>query len=83
MTQRCIADVLAIDPHLAARETIQSARQPSGVEVKVEGPAARMSRTPVRVRRAAVTHGCDTDEVLEQAGFDAARRAKLREQGII
>jgi len=42
-----------------------------------------MSRTPVRIRRAAPQHGMDTDEVLEAAGFDAARRSKLREQGVI
>ena len=71
------------DPHIQARETIQSARQPSGREIRMEAPPAKMSRTPVRIRRAAPQHGMDTDEVLEAAGFDAARRRKLRDQGII
>lgn len=71
------------DPHILARETIQAVKQPSGAELRMEGPPAKMSRTPVRIRRAAPQHGMDTDEVLEAAGFDALRRSKLREQGII
>jgi formyl-CoA transferase len=71
------------DPHVQARESIQSARQSSGREVRVEGPPAKMSRTPVRVRRAAPRHGLDTEEVLKEAGFDEARIRELRGQGII
>ncbi len=71
------------DAHIKARETIQGARQPSGTVVKTEGPPAKMSRTPVRVRRAAAPHGWDTEEVLKAAGFDEQERAALRQQGII
>jgi formyl-CoA transferase len=71
------------DPHIRARGTIQSVKQPSGVELRIEGPPAKMSRTPVRIRRAAPQHGMHTDEVLAAAGFDEARRRKLREQGVI
>ena len=71
------------DQHIQARDTIQAARQPSGAVVKTEGPPAKMSRTPVRVRRVAAPHGWDTDEVLKAAGFDDKERAKLREDGII
>jgi len=71
------------DPHVKARETIQAARQPSGAVVKTEGPPAKMSRTPVRVRRVAAPHGWHTDEVLKAAGFDDKERAKLRDEGII
>ena len=71
------------DPHIQARETIQSVRQVSGAEVVVEGPPAKMSHTPVRVRSAASQPGMHTDEVLEAAGIGAARRQKLRGQGII
>jgi formyl-CoA transferase len=74
---------MVADPHIQAREAIQAARQPSGREVWVEGPPAKMSRTPVRVRRAAAQHGMDTDEVLAEAGFDAERRRELRNQGVI
>ena len=74
---------MVLDPHILARETIQSVRQPSGAEIKMEGPPAKMSRTPVRIRRAAPQYGMDTDEVLEAAGIDKACRSKLRNQGII
>jgi formyl-CoA transferase len=71
------------DPHILARETIQSVKQPSGAELRMEGPPAKMSRTPVRIRRAAPQFGMDTDDVLEAAGFNALHRSKLRERGII
>jgi formyl-CoA transferase len=71
------------DPHIQARETIQAARQPNGTLVKTEGPPAKMSRTPVHVRRVAAPHGCHTDEVLKDVGFDDQERARLREEGII
>jgi formyl-CoA transferase len=71
------------DPHIDARGTIQAAKQPSGAVVKTEGPPAKMSRTPVRIRRAAAPHGWDTDEVLDAAGFDETGRAALRDDGII
>jgi formyl-CoA transferase len=71
------------DPHVQARDTIQSVQQPSGAVVKTEGPPAKMSRTPVRVRRAAASHGAHTDEILKAAGFDDRQRATLRDDGII
>jgi formyl-CoA transferase len=74
---------MASDPHIVARDTIQAARQPSGVEIRTEGPPAKMSRTPVRIRRPAPPPGADTDQVLEQAGFDADRRRQLRSRGVI
>jgi len=71
------------DPHIQARGTIQAARQPSGAIVKTEGPPAKMSRTPVRVRRVAAPPGRHTAEVLEAAGFDDKEQATLRDNGII
>jgi crotonobetainyl-CoA:carnitine CoA-transferase CaiB-like acyl-CoA transferase len=71
------------DQHVQARDTIQAARQPSGAVVKTEGPPAKLSRTPVRVRSAAAPHAWHTDEVLKAAGFDDRERAMLREDGII
>jgi crotonobetainyl-CoA:carnitine CoA-transferase CaiB-like acyl-CoA transferase len=62
---------------------LQAAKQPSGAVVKTEAPPAKMSRTPVRVRRVAVPHGWDTDDVLKAAGFDDNQRATLRDDGII
>jgi formyl-CoA transferase len=71
------------DQHVQARDTIQSARLPSGAIVQTEGPPAKMSRTPVRVRFGAAPHGWHTEEVLEAAGFDEGERAMLRDDGII
>jgi formyl-CoA transferase len=71
------------DPHIRARQTIQSAKQESGVEFSTEGPAAKMSRTPVRVRRTACAPGCDTEQVLREAGIDEDRLGELRDQGVI
>ncbi len=71
------------DQHVQARDTIQAARQPSGAVVRTEGPPAKMSRTPVRVRSVAAPHGWHTDEVLKAAGFDDREQAMLREDGII
>jgi formyl-CoA transferase len=71
------------DPHVQARETIQAAKQPSGAIVKTEGPPAKMSRTPVRVRSVAAPPGSHTDEVLRAAGFDDQQRAMLRNEGVI
>jgi formyl-CoA transferase len=71
------------DPHVQARDTIQAATQPSGAVVRTEGPPAKMSRTPVRVRTVAAPPGSHTDEVLKAAGFDESERARLRNEGII
>jgi formyl-CoA transferase len=71
------------DQQVQARETIQAARQPSGAIVKTEGPPAKMSRTPVRVRRVAAPHGCHTAEVLKAAGVGDKELASLRDDGII
>jgi formyl-CoA transferase len=71
------------DQHVQIRDSIRSARQPSGASVKTEGPPAKMSRTPVRIRHVAAPHGWHTEEVLKAAGFDDRERAILRDDGII
>ena len=71
------------DPHVKARETIQTIEQPSGAKVSTEAPPAKFSRTPVRIRRAATQYGADTDEVLKQAGFADAKLDELRRQAVI
>jgi formyl-CoA transferase len=49
----------------------------------VVGPAAKLSRTPTRVRSAAPALGAHTDEVLAELGVEAAQRAALRERGVL
>jgi crotonobetainyl-CoA:carnitine CoA-transferase CaiB-like acyl-CoA transferase len=50
----------------------------------VPGVVPKLSETPGAIRQAARwTLGADTDDVLEELGFDQARRAELRERGVI
>ena len=47
------------------------------------GPAAKFSRTPVRVRHGAPRPNQHTDEILEEVGVTKEQLAKLRDAGII
>jgi formyl-CoA transferase len=73
----------ARDPHVRERDMLQETEQPDGSRAPITGPAAKFSRTPTRVRRAAPGLGAHTDEVLEELGIGAAERARLREDGVI
>ncbi|WP_334144962.1 CaiB/BaiF CoA transferase family protein [Rhabdothermincola sp.] len=79
----CVAPVLTFaeapqHPHLRARSTY----------VDVEGivqpaPAPRFDRTPASLSRPPAPAGHHTDEVLAEAGYDAAAIAGLRERGVV
>ena len=73
----------ARDPHVLERDMLQTVRLENGAEAPVVGPAAKLSRTPVRVRSAAPALGAHNDEILAELGLDEAARARLREQGIV
>ena len=45
--------------------------------VPIAGPAAKLSRTPLRVRTGAPALGAHTDEILAELGVDAEERAEL------
>jgi len=70
-------------PHVAAREMLQPVSLPSGGSVPVVGPAAKLSRTPLRVRTPAPELGRDGDEILAELGLDAAEQRALREAGVV
>jgi alpha-methylacyl-CoA racemase len=82
-TDVCFAPVLSMreapqHPHNVARKTF----------VEVDGitqpaPAPRFSVTPPSVRPVPVAPGVDTDTVLAEFGFDAARIAELKASGAI
>jgi crotonobetainyl-CoA:carnitine CoA-transferase CaiB-like acyl-CoA transferase len=55
-----IADLMA-DPHVAARESIVEVDG-----VRMQGPVARLARTPGEVRHAGRPLGADTDEVMRE-----------------
>jgi formyl-CoA transferase len=73
----------AADPHVRAREMLQDVAQEDGTTAPITGPAAKLSRTPLRVRSGAPALGAHSDEVLREAGFDAAAIAELRKLGVV
>ena len=60
-----MADLMA-DPHVAARGSMIEAEG-----VRMQGPVARLSRTPGEVRHPGRPLGADTDEVFAELDQDA------------
>jgi formyl-CoA transferase len=76
----------AADPFVRdERDMLQEIHQADAprTPVPIVGPAAKLSRTPTRVRSAAPGLGEHTDEVLAELGVDAARRERLRADGVV
>lgn len=73
----------AREAHVHERDMLIATELSDGTSAPITGPAAKFSRTPTTIRRGAPAVGAHTDEVLEEAGIDAERRAKLREIGAI
>jgi len=72
----------AADPHVRARDMLQEVER-RGARVPVTGPAAKLSRTPVRVRFPARELGADTEAVLAEIGVGGNERRALREAGVV
>jgi formyl-CoA transferase len=72
----------ARDPHVADREMLQATTVEGNARIPVVGPAAKFSRTPVRVRSGAPALGAHNDEILAELGFDAGERAELKSGGV-
>src|SRR5258707_5725665 len=70
-------------PHTHERDMLQQVAQEDGKLAPITGPAAKFSRTPTRIRTGAPRLGAHTDDVLEELGFDANARARLRASGAI
>jgi formyl-CoA transferase len=49
----------------------------------LNGPVAKFSRTPTRIRSGAPAVGIHNDEILAEIGIDPATRKRLKESGII
>jgi crotonobetainyl-CoA:carnitine CoA-transferase CaiB-like acyl-CoA transferase len=73
----------ARDPHVLARDMIQPTPLEDGTVAPLTGPAAKFSRTPTRIRSGAAALGAHNDEILEEIGFDAEARRRLREKKVI
>lgn len=71
------------EPHLLEREMLQDVTLTDGKTVPMVGPAAKFSRTPVRIRHAAPALGQDNAAILGALGVDAAALEALRRDGAI
>lgn len=79
---RSYAEAVA-DPLVAARDMLQTVRQADGTPAPIVGPAAKLSRTPTRVRHGAPALGADDDEILSEIGLSAEERDALRARGVL
>ena len=66
---------------IAANEVIVETEHPDAGRLRQARPAALFSQTPTAPPRPAPRLGADTDDVLREAGFDAAAIAALGEAG--
>ncbi len=71
----------ARDPHVRERDMLQTPED--GDPHPITGPAAKLSRTPLRVRRAAPALGTDTDALLREDGLVPDAFRGLREAGVV
>ncbi len=71
------------DPHVLEREMLQLTTLEDGSQAPIVGPAAKFSRTPLRVRSGAPALGAHSDAILEELGIGAAAREELRAKGVI
>jgi formyl-CoA transferase len=72
----------ARDPHVVERDMLQTTEH-DGTAILHVGPAAKMSRTPLKVRSAAPALGEHTEEILDKLGIDTQARIVLRDAKII
>lgn len=76
------AEVFA-DPHVQERGMVQEMEHPRGGRVRVLGPAAKLSKTPARLRRPSPLHGQHTAEVLREVGYGDAEIRDLAGSGVV
>jgi formyl-CoA transferase len=73
----------AANPHVIDRDMLQPIEQEDGKTVPLTGPAAKFSRTPIRIRTRAAKLGEHTDEVLQELGIGPDERNNLRAMKVI
>ena len=73
----------AADPHVRARDMLQEVARPDGARVPLTGPAAKLSRTPVRVRLPAPALGADSEAILCELGVADDERRALFASGVV
>ncbi len=77
-----LADVFA-DPQVLARGMKTQVAHPHADALELVASPLKLSATPVQLRRPPPLLGQHTDEVLAEAGLDAAARAQLRTLGVL
>lgn len=75
-------DIVA-DPQFQALGTIHEIDDPELGPMLMQGPLFRLSEHHGVIRFTGRPHGADTDQVLEELGFSAARVAQLRAEGAV
>jgi crotonobetainyl-CoA:carnitine CoA-transferase CaiB-like acyl-CoA transferase len=80
-----ILDVLAAlrSPQATAIGVLDQVPHPRLGVLDQVAPPFRLSATPAQVRTAPPLLGEQTDEILHELGYDAARIASLRQQGVV
>lgn len=73
----------AADPQVLARDMLQDVAQPDGTSVPITGPAAKLSRTPTRVRHAAPALGADGQAILSELGIEGDEQRRLADAGVV
>lgn len=71
------------DPHIRETQMLVDIADDDLGHLLMHNVMWRMSATPGRIRHTGRALGQDTDEVLAEAGFDAATVESLREKGIL
>ena len=72
-----------VNPQVQARGLAVKMPHPEAGEVPLVASPIRLSKTPVKYRRAPPLVGEHTDEILADLGVDAAGIAGLRERGVV
>ncbi|HVY07142.1 MAG TPA: CoA transferase [Burkholderiales bacterium] len=71
------------DPQVKHLGMAVSVPRPEGGDMKLVGPAMKLSRTPARMKRTAGAAGEHNDDILRSLGYGDAEIAALRAGGVI
>ncbi|HMG41751.1 MAG TPA: CaiB/BaiF CoA-transferase family protein [Acidimicrobiales bacterium] len=82
-TDACVAPVLSIPEALEHPHNVQRQTFVEVAGIPQPAPAPRFDRTPAAISAPPPHAGQHTDEILDEAGFDADRIAKLKASGAI